>query len=78
MNELGKVIREEIQARGQMMFARYMELALYHPALGYYAGETIASSWDRWRLTWVPNWPARATGLPDASAGQGMRDDARC
>jgi SAM-dependent MidA family methyltransferase len=38
MNELGEVIREEIRARGPMTFARYMELALYHPALGYYAG----------------------------------------
>src|SRR5215831_7736436 len=38
MNELGEVIREEIRALGPMTFARYMELALYHPALGYYAG----------------------------------------
>jgi SAM-dependent MidA family methyltransferase len=38
MNELGEVIRAEIRARGPMTFARYMELALYHPALGYYAG----------------------------------------
>jgi SAM-dependent MidA family methyltransferase len=38
MNELGEIIREEIRARGPMTFARYMELALYHPALGYYAG----------------------------------------
>jgi len=27
----------EIQAGGPMTFARFMELALYHPALGYYA-----------------------------------------
>src|SRR5215468_117039 len=40
MSELGEVIREEIRARGPMTFARYMELALYHPALGYYAGGT--------------------------------------
>jgi SAM-dependent MidA family methyltransferase len=38
MNELGEIIREEIQARGPMTFARYMELALYYPALGYYNG----------------------------------------
>src|SRR5215831_4943696 len=38
MNELGEVIRAEIRARGPMTFARYMELALYHQALGYYAG----------------------------------------
>ncbi|HRQ65353.1 MAG TPA: SAM-dependent methyltransferase [Xanthomonadaceae bacterium] len=30
-------IREEIAARGPMDFARYMELALYAPGLGYYA-----------------------------------------
>jgi SAM-dependent MidA family methyltransferase len=38
MSELGEIIREEIAARGPMTFARYMELALYHPALGYYMG----------------------------------------
>jgi SAM-dependent MidA family methyltransferase len=38
MNELGEISRAEIRARGPMTFARYMELALYHPALGYYAG----------------------------------------
>jgi SAM-dependent MidA family methyltransferase len=38
MNELGEIIRAEIRARGPMTFARYMELALYHPTLGYYAG----------------------------------------
>ncbi|HEX3270128.1 MAG TPA: SAM-dependent methyltransferase [Ktedonobacterales bacterium] len=38
MNELDEVIREEIRARGPMTFVRYMELALYHPTLGYYAG----------------------------------------
>jgi SAM-dependent MidA family methyltransferase len=38
MTVLGEVIREEILARGPMTFARYMELALYHPALGYYFG----------------------------------------
>jgi SAM-dependent MidA family methyltransferase len=38
MSELAEVIREEIWARGPMTFARYMELALYHPARGYYTG----------------------------------------
>jgi SAM-dependent MidA family methyltransferase len=38
INELGEIIRAEIRARGPMTFARYMELALFHPALGYYAG----------------------------------------
>jgi SAM-dependent MidA family methyltransferase len=38
MNDLGEIIRAEIRAREPMTFARYMELALYHPALGYYAG----------------------------------------
>jgi SAM-dependent MidA family methyltransferase len=36
---LGAVITAEIAARGGWMsFARYMELALYEPGLGYYAG----------------------------------------
>lgn len=34
--ELEALIREEIAAGGPMPFARFMELALYHPAWGYY------------------------------------------
>ncbi|HEV2236496.1 MAG TPA: SAM-dependent methyltransferase, partial [Ktedonobacterales bacterium] len=32
------LIHEEIARAGPLTFARFMELALYHPALGYYAG----------------------------------------
>jgi SAM-dependent MidA family methyltransferase len=32
-----EIIRDEIRAAGPMTFARFMELALYHPELGYYA-----------------------------------------
>jgi SAM-dependent MidA family methyltransferase len=40
--ELVSIIHEEIAARGPMPFARFMELALYHPAHGYYnAGRNI-------------------------------------
>jgi SAM-dependent MidA family methyltransferase len=35
--ELLSLIQEEIRASGPMTFARFMDLALYHPALGYYA-----------------------------------------
>jgi SAM-dependent MidA family methyltransferase len=35
--ELVARIAEEIRARGPMTFARFMELALYDPAFGYYA-----------------------------------------
>ncbi|MFL5770389.1 MAG: class I SAM-dependent methyltransferase [Chloroflexota bacterium] len=38
--ELEAVIRAEIGAGGPMTFARFMELALYHPELGYYRGAT--------------------------------------
>jgi SAM-dependent MidA family methyltransferase len=39
--ELAALIRNEIAAAGAMPFARYMELALYAPGLGYYsAGRT--------------------------------------
>ncbi len=38
MGPLDEIIREEIRHAGPMTFARYMELALYHPTLGYYAG----------------------------------------
>ncbi|HEY7835438.1 MAG TPA: SAM-dependent methyltransferase [Ktedonobacterales bacterium] len=37
-NPLEVLIRAEIAARGPLTFARFMELALYHPQWGYYAG----------------------------------------
>jgi SAM-dependent MidA family methyltransferase len=37
MNKLEEIIRAEIQADGPMRFDRFMEMALYHPGLGYYA-----------------------------------------
>ena len=35
---LEKLIRDEITTAGPMTFARFMELALYHPERGYYRG----------------------------------------
>jgi SAM-dependent MidA family methyltransferase len=35
---LDEIIREEIVHDGPITFARFMELALYHPVLGYYSG----------------------------------------
>ncbi len=37
MTALEEIIRTEIGARGAMRFDRFMELALYHPAHGYYS-----------------------------------------
>jgi SAM-dependent MidA family methyltransferase len=34
---LSAVIRAEIEKTGQISFSRFMQLALYHPSLGYYA-----------------------------------------
>ncbi len=36
MNGLSEIIRDEIKSNGPMRFKRFMELALYHPELGYY------------------------------------------
>src|SRR5260221_3101676 len=36
MTNLEEIIRAEIRAAGPMRFDRFMELALYHPGLGYY------------------------------------------
>ncbi|MEO8427641.1 MAG: SAM-dependent methyltransferase [Verrucomicrobiota bacterium] len=36
MRHLEEIIRQEIAERGAMPFARFMELALYHPTDGYY------------------------------------------
>jgi SAM-dependent MidA family methyltransferase len=37
MRKLEELIKSEIRARGRMTFQEFMELALYHPELGYYA-----------------------------------------
>ncbi len=37
--DLAQVIADEIRADGPIPFRRFMELALYHPRLGYYAGK---------------------------------------
>jgi SAM-dependent MidA family methyltransferase len=34
--ELLKLVHDEIRSQGPLTFARYMELALYHPEFGYY------------------------------------------
>ena len=36
MNALASALRDEIRRNGPITLARYMELALYHPTLGYY------------------------------------------
>ena len=38
MSELEAIIRAEIERAGPITFARFMELTLYHPQLGYYVG----------------------------------------
>ena len=40
MNSLAEIIRAETARRGVLPFARFMELALYHPGLGYYETQT--------------------------------------
>ncbi|NDH28764.1 MAG: SAM-dependent methyltransferase, partial [bacterium] len=37
MEEVERLIREEVQREGSMSFARFMERALLEPGLGYYA-----------------------------------------
>ena len=46
-----ELIRSEIRSDGPMTFARFMELALYHPDLGYYAGGTRGPGRDADFLT---------------------------
>jgi len=41
VNELEAIIASEIARDGPITFARFMALALYHPALGYYAGSGV-------------------------------------
>lgn len=39
--ELVELLRAEIAAAGQITFARFMDVALYHPQHGYYAGAAV-------------------------------------
>ena len=55
---LEALIRDEIAAGGPMTFARFMELALYHPERGYYRAAAARPGRDG-RL------PDRARGPPD-------------
>ena len=66
--ELLAAIRAEIRASGPLTFARFMEIALYTPARGYYrataapAGSARSSSgWTRpaSSSTWRPSRPPR-------------------
>ena len=42
MNEMGELIRSEIRDHGAIPFSRFIELALYHPQLGYYrSGQNV-------------------------------------
>lgn len=36
MNALSEIIKAEIKKKGRLTFAEFMDLALYHPELGYY------------------------------------------
>lgn len=45
--ELARIIREEIRAKGPMPFSRWMELCLYHPAHGYYMGPGRKTGYGR-------------------------------
>ncbi len=40
-SELVQIIRDEIERLGPMSCERFIELALYHPQLGYYSGERL-------------------------------------
>lgn len=39
MDELAEIIRDEIRAKGPMRFKKFMNLALYHPEMGYYTSQ---------------------------------------
>jgi len=48
---LRHAIRSEIASSGPITFARYMELALYHPSHGYYAAGAQRTGWGGHFLT---------------------------
>ncbi|OAT85546.1 class I SAM-dependent methyltransferase [Desulfotomaculum copahuensis] len=48
VNKLAEIIMNEIKINGPLTFARFMEMALYYPGLGYYTapGEKIGTAGD--------------------------------
>lgn len=40
--ELKKILCNEIEAKGKITFARFMEVLLYYPALGHYTNPDIS------------------------------------
>ena len=44
--ELVRLLHAEIRDAGRITFARFMDVALYHPALGYYATEAIRAGFE--------------------------------
>lgn len=46
INPAAAIIREEIARRGPISFARFMQIALYHPEHGYYARNNIGKAGD--------------------------------
>ena len=61
-----EVLRHQIEVGGVLSFREFMELALYHPNLGYYCKKQ-ASGWDLWLLN----------GNPELSKYLGMKASKR-
>ncbi|GAB4251127.1 class I SAM-dependent methyltransferase [Deferrisoma sp.] len=55
MTPAAQAIRDEIRARGPIPFARFMELALYHPEGGYYAAGRVRIGADEGDFTTAPH-----------------------
>ncbi|HEX2057465.1 MAG TPA: SAM-dependent methyltransferase [Actinomycetota bacterium] len=51
MTELERLLHERIARDGPMPFGAFMQLALYHPRLGYYSGDRERSGWRGHFLT---------------------------
>lgn len=59
MNELHREIVETIRAEGPISFARYMELALYHPEYGYYTTRVPGKDADYYTSPTLTPWFGR-------------------
>ncbi|HYP24421.1 MAG TPA: SAM-dependent methyltransferase, partial [Actinomycetota bacterium] len=51
MNDLERLLHERIERDGPLPFGAFMQLALYHPRLGYYSGGGERSGWRGHFLT---------------------------
>ena len=73
MQLLKNLIIEEVNKKGKITFAGFMQMALYHPKYGYYNSDKRAG-WKVWGLLYKPYRPQDFWGTHCKTAGRDVAD----